>query len=240
MVRIGFFSRGFGTFGTPVQLGIISLMSWTYLVSNYFLKGKRKIILTLLVFIVGLSSLSKTFIIGVPLIFMLIILFSFWKKGFLRKGVLIFLLLLLIGSCVYYILEGLGTYASHYFEYLLKPIEAFDSRYINPKGLGLTYEVISENLLTGVGFGSVKGEFMGDSLYVKIFHNGGIIALLILVVFLIYTTWFLLKKGELTRFIIFVAILLGGFAQPTLFSSEIVIPFLFYIFLMNKQLKHEE
>lgn len=70
ILKIGRFVRTTGSFGTLVNLGIFSLISFTFFYTKILeLDFRKEIIIGLICSIVcGISSLTKTFIIGMPII----------------------------------------------------------------------------------------------------------------------------------------------------------------------------
>jgi len=57
----------------------------------------------------------------------------------------------------------LGGGMKYYIQYLNKPLEVLSTRYSSQGILSESFSIIKENLLLGVGFASISGEFIGDS-----------------------------------------------------------------------------
>jgi hypothetical protein len=77
-----------------------------------------------------------------------------------------------------------------------------------------------ENWLTGVGFTSPFGEFLGDSTYVVAAHNSGISAVIIISLIYITSVYKSIIFKSQSMFLPLSALLMVGFALPTLFKVE--------------------
>ncbi len=88
-----------------------------------------------------------------------------------------------------------------------------------------TFEVFTQHPIIGVGPSAINNEFIGDSEYVTILHNGGLVNFLIYAVFygslLIY--YFIHKRNQ--ELFVLMAIGMGGISLPV-FSASYIIPFL--------------
>ena len=97
-----------------------------------------------------------------------------------------------------------------------------------------TFEIFMEHPFVGVGPSQIKNEFIGDSEYITILHNGGIVTFLIYAIFygglLIY--FFLMKNTQ--ELFLLIAIGLGGVSM-TVFSYGCIIPFLTFCVCRNKE-----
>ena len=239
MLQLGYFNRAYGTFGTPVLLGVLSLFCFAVYLGFLTEKKKIKFIHLKLVFsiILGLMALSKTPILGIPLILLihyLLILYGIIKiKN--RKVLLVPLLIVPIAIVVISYLEKQGTSILWYVRYLQKPFESLTSRYDKASGLlSNTYSVIRDNLLIGVGSKSFKDVFIGDSMYVRLMYETGIIGTGIYLMILVSTIIKNIRYRNITALLCTIAICLAGFAIPVQ-SNIISIPLLAYIFCKSEK-----
>jgi len=230
ILKIGRFTRATGSFGTPVNLGIFSLISFTFFYVKLLELDLRKEIIIGLIFsmLCGFFSLTKTFIIGMPIIIIgtiiVIIIFPLRVKIRIssKKMVRLLLIVMLVAIMVggfFRVATNQGFYVNYYFEYLLKPLEALESRYnLNENVLSLTVKAIKNNFLIGVGMTQPLGEFIGDSAYIMLVHNTGLLGSMLFVFIigiLIYKSFI---KRNLTALMMVFALLLCGFATPCFFT----------------------
>ena len=194
-LEAGFFNRGVGTFGTPTVLGVFSLLSFClfYFELKYGLFQKFKIWGLVFSLICGLLSLSKTFLLGIPMLFLLELFVNIYKtKGRIKmkirinKGMtFILLFLIVLGAVVINQLVKNGFSILWYLGFLLEPGKALETRYDTNTGIldGL-FSVIKKNPFIGVGETVLPRVFIGDSSYVCIVYSVGFLGL-----FLFLTLW---------------------------------------------------
>ena len=245
------YTRLFGLFQTPVYLGNFCLFILAYLLIVENNKYQKLIYITICL-ILGFMSATKSFVLGSAvclIVSCLFYIFDTFKQRKIKKNKIMILILFIFIIPFLFILFNIlinilaknGIFIKYYLSFLSNPFSALETRYNTANDLVLsnTYEIIKNNLLLGVGFGQMENEFLGDSTYILALHNGGIIALSVIVVFYL--------KQIINSFhqkqIIFVLIwILTGFALPTLYNYEFVIPFIF-IYFMNinsKEVKYEK
>lgn len=235
-VKMGRFTRMYGSFGSPVQFGMVFLIIWAYLLGRYVSgEGKKYFWLAIFSLTVGLSGLSKTFIMGVPLLIVISLIFGFIfnkiDKRVIKRLPLAALIFVIVITAGYFILDNNGAFISYYFKFLTNPVKAFYSRYSSNDNIPFagTYEVIARYPILGVGPEAIKGEFIGDSSYVKTLHDGGLLSLYILFLSGLYLFIYFVRNKQLVRLLILASIFLGGISLPTVYSSELIVPFLFLI-----------
>ena len=213
--KMGFFTRAFGTFGTPVKVGFFSLITISYFLQTY--KNKlTDFLIILLALLLGLAALSKTFIIGFPIILILFTIskFNIKRANIFKTTIIIFTFGVVIIYTINY-LRNNGFYIDYYLKFIFDPMDAFNTRYGSGSDSGLlstTFDVIKNNILTGVGTTQVENEFIGDSTYVKILHGTGIIGIILFILFIALHVDY--RKKVLTRNLFLIATLLGGLALP--------------------------
>ena len=125
-----------------------------------------------------------------------------------------------------------------YFKYLLDPISAFGTRFStsteNTGYISNTLNIALNNWLTGVGPVSISGEAVADSSYVALFHNGGIMTILALIIFWFQIYMQNVHSNEGYINIIVFCMLIMGLSRTTLMFGSILIVVLFYQFENNR------
>lgn len=229
-LEMGFFPRATGSFGSPINLAVISLLAFAYFYAELLKANYKKTIIfgCMAALICGILSLTRTFILGLPLIMiaglMLKILFpAKWRVVISPQKVLTFTavvtLLIVTGyaGIKFAIEKGVGI--MWYLQFLTKPLETFATRYDLQEGaLATTMEVIYNNLLIGVGLTQIRDEFLGDSLYIVLLHNTGILGAMLFIVIITLLVLKAFSSRNLPALMMVFALLLGGFAMPTFIS----------------------
>ena len=238
------YNRKMGFFPSPMLLGIFCAFVLIYFLKRYsYTKEKKFIICFFIALVVGISSLSKTFILGVPIIFILYITLNFLfklKKIRIRKK-RIYNMIIIIPIAIIVIISFINLVKknaalNYYFSMLSNPTKSLETRYSvdsNDILLSKTYEVIEEHQIFGVGFESIKGEFIGDSTYVLALHNGGMFSLISIVIFYGVSIIETLRKGNIFKLIFISFWIISGIGMPTLFNVMMVLPFYLYFFSIN-------
>ncbi|KIL40133.1 hypothetical protein SD70_15785 [Gordoniibacillus kamchatkensis] len=227
-LELGRFYRGLGTFGTPIYLGILSLIivAFTFskfLSSRYSLKN---IIAFFCSLVCGLISLTKIFLLGMLIIvvsgILLYVLLGYYKN--IKSKQLLFFLFTIIMSAlalneiVKYSRQS-GFFIDYYIEYLTKPFEAFETRYDSSSGnLINTYLTFTDHPFFGVGKTIFTNEFIGDSALITILHDTGAIGIAIYILIFMKLLILQLKDKNITGVLIIITLLLTGFAAPVLTS----------------------
>lgn len=203
----GYFNRGVGTFGTPTVLGVFSLLSFClfYFEFKYGSFQKFKIWGLICSLLCGLLSISKTFLLGIPILFILELLVNIYNtKGRIKMRIhlnksfiFVLLFLVILGGVVINILIKSGFSILWYLGYLLEPGKALATRYDTNTGIldGLL-SVIRENPVIGVGETILPGVFIGDSSYVCILYSVGFGGLFLFLILWVRLLWQLLESGK--------------------------------------------
>lgn len=232
MLELGRFSRATGSFGSPIHLGAFALIGCSYYLSK-LLDGfiKPSMIYGLIAAILcGVFSTTKTFYLGFPTV----LFCAFFIKGFiairnvdrwkfsLSKGygilfVAIFMLItVLVGVKI---ADEMGIPVYWYANYLSNPLESFSTRFdINAGNLRPTLKVVEENFLIGVGDTQPYGEFIGDSFYVVILHNSGLIGAFILFLLLLTLLYKAFRTRDLGRILLVFSLFLSGLSYPSVMT----------------------
>ncbi len=187
-LQAGRFDRAYGATGTPVYLGAIAALSYAFYIPACVGEDTKGIKLRygklMIAAACGMMALSKTAILSIPLITifsMIVYLCNEKKRGL--KSLLRFGAFLLGGICVLVLiavwLESKGYFILYYLEFLKDPLKAFETRYNSETGiLSGAMKIIKANLLFGVGNRVFPDVFVGDSVYVVLLYETGILGLL--------------------------------------------------------------
>lgn len=234
VLSLGYFNRAYGTFGTPVLLGVFALLSFAVYLGYYVEKQPcRFLSLKILVSVsCGLIALSKTAILGIPILVIIVFLLSLFgvTKTKNKKALIIPFLVIGVFYFVVNLLKNAGFAISWYIGFLSRPFDAFGTRYSVGTGiLTETYQIINENLILGVGPTPIGNAFVGDSMYVNILYTSGTVGILIFFGILIPAIFTNLIKRNVTGLLCSVAILLGGLAAP-IHLNIISVSLIAYIF----------
>lgn len=183
--------------------------------------------------------------------------FQIIPKHFRTLGMTIFTFLL-IGTLQYMI--GLGPYVDYYYFKASNLNVAMKSRYENliednhmenleennqgrterkensqkvTGNLQDTFQIFKEHPIIGVGPGQVKNEFVGDSEYITLLHNGGGICFAIYAVFYggLIISYYLKEKYQ--ELFLLMTIGMGGISMMV-FSYSCIIPFLSFCICREK------
>ncbi len=229
-VERGSITRAVGTFGSPVDLAAVALISFGIAYERILRQEDNKLLVFILVLSasVGVLSLSRTAILGIPLVLVLGIIIQFRQTAVRRfriipRRIASTSLYIIFGSSVLWylvsILRKSRLNISYPLSFFQKPLAAFETRYAaGSSGLGLTAEVAMENMLTGVGFTTPRGEFLGDSAYVMVFHTAGVWGILITVSLFCLLAYRSISRRETTMLIPLAAIGITGLSTARLFA----------------------
>ncbi|MCI9141339.1 MAG: hypothetical protein HFH87_01800 [Lachnospiraceae bacterium] len=183
-IQIGYFNRAYGTTGSPVILGGISAMAYAYYLATY-VSPRHNIRWNLLKLfcsiICGILALSKTAILAIPIMTFLILILNFAYNG--NKSIMVllrFLGIIVLGSAVLYFviiwMKDEGFAIAYYLDFLKNPLKAFRTRYDSQSGnLSVAIDIIKNNLLFGVGHAIFNDNFVGDSAYIVLLYQTGIL-----------------------------------------------------------------
>ncbi len=238
--QTGSFLRLYGLNYSPVILGFKSLLSFggalfCTLMPRNATAQRKAVALTVLSVINGILSFSKTFILGSIVCIVIYCLYGLLQKlrysfriSIRSTRVLAGLCLLIAFTLVVVNANRLQTMTglpfNYYFSKVVRsPLDAFASRYqyaIVSRDTQMTYDVIRDYPVFGVGLTSVSGEFVGDSQYLSAMHDGGVIALLLTLIemgLVLYVSW---ARCLHMFFGLFFVTAIAGLAIPT-FSTDL-------------------
>lgn len=225
--------RAMGVFETPVYAASYFLL---VIASNFYiisinaqeLRSNIRIALflsTFLSFVGGLLTLSTTFLAGLIVFFVLFFMNSKIKMKLF--SLILFILFLIFVFSIQNISLQLKTPFLGVLSYQIGRItnfSLFKTRYSIESGiLNSTIKTIAERPITGWGFVLKKGVFIGDSLYVGLLYNGGIIALMLLLFFVISVIKVYQKEKCIGRLVLLWTLMLmaTGIGSPSLFIPRL-------------------
>ncbi len=243
VLNLGYFNRAYGTFGTPVLLGIFSFLCFSIYLGFFAEKKKVKYIRLKIfgVISLGLMALSKTVIVGIPLILIAFYLLSF--IGFFKiKNKRIIYYPLILGAVFFIVasvLENYMTHASWHMKFLFEPTSVFSTRYDSTAGiLSETYDVIKENFIIGLGFSNVD-LFIGDSMYIVLLLTSGLLGTIYFLGVLLSATIKNFKLMNTTGTLCFISLCIAGLAAPVHIGVEsaIILAYIFSIAESTRQMR---
>ena len=224
VLAMGRFPRAYGLFGSPVNLGALVL---TVSALALILRKRGTYLLSL---VIAIFSLSKTAILGLPIVTILwfslkTLGFGETRKQFSTKRVLGIVFVSFAGVIVLLLLPNIlrdrNMPVDYYFKYLRHPIQALESRYDPALGSGLseTIEVIKQYPLLGTGYTVIKEEFIGDSTYLVLLKTTGIIGLVTYILFMGFIMLFFFQRRSMFILLPLIS-LMSGVALPAWVSFE--------------------
>lgn len=241
-VQNGVMSRYLGIYNHPGLLGIFCL----FIIAVYLpqlMKAKKSYIYIGMALFCGISSLSKVFILGVPIIIILWIILSYREmktQTFLSVfGVCsLFIIIFIEYENIYNWLYQKSQLLAYYFSFLSQPLKAFATRYDSQGGvLSETFAVIKEHFIIGVGPVPIRGETLADSAPILILHNGGSIALALVIILYLYVFIRNWRSGLQEGVLLCCVIILTGFALPTWIFYMSSFPILLFLLLNASSVK---
>jgi hypothetical protein len=226
--QIGTMGRLTGTFSNILPAACLMLFAFIIALSHYcenHSESKKNIFVILLALICGGLTVSRTFIMGLPLIVFSWVFFSkvFHNKEFdIFRGKRILPVLIIaifvVAVVLFKDLLRMSNVINYYLENILYG-QLFASRYAESGVLIDAIDVIKDNLLIGIGSTKLHSEFIGDSQYITILHNTGIIGLVVIISMFINYTKRLISARSVSGLTVIVLIVALGFAGTTVFST---------------------
>lgn len=216
-LELGYFNRAYGTTGSPVILGGISALTYTFYLVIYVAGKydiKRNMLKMLASALCGLFALSKTAILAIPIMTVYAIVMYILTDGKQKiKGLLkIIVIIAVIGIVLYFLIpwmESQELAIMWYLKYLTEPFKAFSTRYDSDSGiLAETITIIKDNIIFGVGHATFDGAFIGDSSYVVLLYETGIVGLVSYFLPYVSALFISLKNKDFVRSALVVVFLL--------------------------------
>lgn len=238
--QFGFILRSTGVFETPVFNAVYFIISLSVIIS--LLIFAKKFINTYFLYlaflfasVAGISTLTASFALGfVAVILLLFFLLIFGPLKFRKKSFKIIFFGLSLICCaivLFSILLLKNPFVRSELLYQINRISTlgmFQSRYNPDTGIFReTFSSISESPIIGWGFYLGKG-FVGDSVYVGLLYEGGIIGLGIFLWILfgiLKKSWEGIKTGYTIHFVVFVTtimLILLGIGSPSFYIPRLM------------------
>ena len=240
---IGKIDRLTGTFSNILPVAYFMLFAFIVSLAHYCEKNsetKKDLFVLFFSLVCGGLAVSKSFILGLPLVIISWIVFSkvFHRKEYdVFRGKRVLLILIIIIFIVASVILKDSLRMSNVINYYLESVrsgEFFASRYNESGVLKDAIEVIKDNWLIGIGSATLHSEFLGDSQYITILHNTGILGLMIIISMFISYARRLIHLKSVPGLTAIVLIMAVGFAGTTVFST-IGIVLLSYVFISAKE-----
>lgn len=197
----GKYMRFFGIFGYPMQLGLFSAYAFSFLLlMKYRIKKSVKIFLFIDILFLGIMSASKSFIFGMVISLILHFITTLSKQKQSKKTVTIIssIMMIIVANClmfseIYMLINNLfGQNIGRYYNYLANIDEVLSTRFGSNAGVlynSTLFDVIGNNLILGVGASSINDEPVMDNAALMIMHNGGLVALCIVIGWYMYSIY---------------------------------------------------
>lgn len=251
----GKYTRYFGVFESPMLMGAFCVLALSFLLGVYFskdeqFKKKNLIPWMVILFISGMLSTTKTFILMCPLSAVLLIIFMTKTNGKSLRSILVLfwigivsLFVIMFYEQIYLYLNKISPTIAYRFQYLKNPLEALSTRFGDETGFLLpTIEVIKSNIFLGVGPSSSSGEFIGDNAYVVILHHGGLFALIVFMFYFLSLIKYIWLDNNLPALMLISSMLFMGVGLTIILGSNLTFFVYFFILsqLNNKKLISEK
>lgn len=224
----GIFGRPTGTLLSPVNVGVLVLISYSMLLYN-ILSGDRKVITVvaiILTVLTGVLSLTKTALLGIPIVtffgFTLNSMIGaslgvssvYFKKKYVFYGIGVIVLICSIAYYTYTLFMG-SEYrhqVTYYLGFILDPFRAFNTRYSGGGTLAETIDVTLQYPFLGLGATRAEGEFLGDSTLIRVAHATGALGITLHSSIYLYITYVLVRSKDILKITVLLAVFLSGFA----------------------------
>jgi len=231
--ELGRFARPTGTLLSPVNVGVLVIISFSIFLHRAFSfsLNSNSLLSIILAISTGILSLTKTAMLGVPVIslasaLVFFVLVSNYKINDFkfRLGYVFFVFISVLAAILvsYYIFKGLYSKMWklwYYIEFIVKPFEAFDTRYSEGGTLGETIDVISRYPILGLGTTRAQGEFLGDSTMIRVVHSTGIIGFILHISMYLYISYKVIMSNDLYRLLVLLSLFLSGLALFTFYTK---------------------
>lgn len=215
MVELGYFSRAFGTFGTPLYLSLLVLLAFAVFFYMWLTDKKwvRWAILCVISVICCYLSYSKTSYFGLVIIIALeyVMVLASKRGRSMPAKTLMLGAVFVIGIAALLVLAKDNPKLQYYLGFFKDPLSIFETRYGDEGNLQDLIEVFKEHWLFGVGVSAIRGEFVGDSAYYVALHDGGVVLLATYLILFGYMTIQAIKRKDILSITLMIVYLLIGF-----------------------------
>jgi len=231
----GSFARPTGTLLSPVNVGVLVIIAYSICMHRIIKAGGNiyRYISLILIISTGVVSLTKTALLGIPLLTLLATLVNsltisprsisqvVFDTSSLYKYLILVITLSLVVYSTYNFLQksGYGYQVIYYISFIFDPLEAFESRYSERGQLGETIDVALRYPFFGLGATRAQGEFLGDSTLIRVAHATGIFGLLVHISIYVYMLYNIIQKSEILKILVLSSIFMSGFALFTFYTK---------------------
>jgi len=231
----GSFARPTGTLLSPVNVGVLIMLAYSVCIHRILASSRssKHYLSVLLVIATGILSLTKTALLGIPLLTLLVFFLKsaainprsisdvyISLSSYFKRSLFAFSFLSLV-YLIYYVLSesSYGYQIVYYAGFLLDPLEAFESRYMEGGQLEETIEVTSRYPLLGLGATRAQGEFLGDSTLIRVAHDTGVVGVLLHFSIYIYVLYNIISRREYLKTLVMLSLFISGFALFTFYTK---------------------
>lgn len=222
----GVFSRYYGLFSYPMNMGMFMAFVILYSSMSKIFNNKERAIILLSAFGMGIMSNSRSFIYGFAIALFLIIIMNYKSNIVVTfveiSGFVVVLssISIFYDSILEYVRNNVSVVTAHYMESITQPELLLTSRLDSTSGsLVETMKVIQDHWILGVGPDSINGELVIDNAYLVLLHNGGIIALSIVLLYYTYLLYTYRNKSYYVSVLFLILCTAVGF--PVLIGSNV-------------------
>ena len=236
-IKIGFYTRGYGTTYSPTALGIVSVFITAFFIVKYLHDRRREDICLLAAGVMtGVLSGSKMFVFSLVIICGICLAGIPLFKG--PQGLRRMIKLAVAGICMLAVSIMVLAYFSQLDRilfYVTNPLENLKSRY---GAGGSIYSADKSVLLDKLFFGygaSVRGmELIGDSMYYVMIHDMGITGTVLYATALLAGLIQGLRTKDVLK-VLYVLLIFGmGAGDPLYFAFPAVLPTCYVLFVKNQ------
>ena len=243
IVQGGGYIRYTGIYNYPSILGSVMLIC---LISFLYCKDlKNRAFFMVITMMTGVISMSKSFYLGVAVVLILWPLLNFKLNNLKMISMSIVLSIAIIEvysfrDAIYLWIKSKNAYLAYYFSCIFDLSMSLSTRYDASAGnTAAMLSMAKEHIVIGYGPLSVYGEVLQDSAFAIIIHNGGIIAILLIVlsyIALFINKAMLKRKGDE---MLILGIMALGFAIPVWIFSPVTLGVIVYLYSTSSKLKME-
>lgn len=240
-IRGGIYTRYYGIFGYPMDMGIFFLYATAFLLGVKMNKLYKSFLILICIYL-GISSGSKVFILGLVIEIFAFILYPILVNRAKKKHILIIfgsllmaaLFALLFDIILEIVVVVFGSGVSYRFAFLSNWLGALSTRFNPDSGLvSVSSKMLANYWMFGVGPVSIAGELIMDNSFYIVMHNGGIITLSAVLLF--YIKVIRARFYNKTCMIMVLAIMMAGVAFNTLIASEMTVWVIYYLSTANEK-----
>ncbi len=240
-------TRFYGIFKYPMNMGVFVVFST--LISLKYINMKKKfwgVVFFISNVMLGISSGSKAYMLGIVVLVAAYFCIPLLKRKISNKNIIPYIVLpllavlfvVLFDQILHLVTNIFGGGVAYRMEFLLNWTGSLSTRYNSTQGvLRDLPEFIFNHLIIGVGPGSIQGEPNMDNAYFMILHNGGLCALVPVVIY--YISLLRKVRKDVTLLVLILGIFLLGIAFQTFVSTEITTWIIYYLSIkseLNKSL----